>query len=90
MNQIKMMQHIGMCINAPRLFTVGTKRGIWNRMLEQFSSYSGVDEARIVDRVTNNDPKLRLIITTITLGMGIDMPGVENIYHWGCPDMVRY
>ena len=61
-------------------------------MLEQFSSsYSGFDEARIVDRLTNNDPKLRLIITTIALGMGINMPGVENVYHWGCPDnMLRY
>ena len=35
--------------------------------MEQFSSsYSAVDEARIVDRVTNNDPKLRLIITNKT------------------------
>ena len=68
------------------------QRGIRNRMLEQFSSsYSGVDEARIVDRVTNNDPKLRLIITTIALGMGIDMAGVERVYHWGCPDnILRY
>ena len=115
MNQIKMMQQTGTCINAPRLFAVGTRsmldnsyghmvmevkddvfykgqRDIRNRMLEQFSSsYSEVDEAWIVDRITNNDPKLCLIITTIALGMEIDMPGVENVYHWGCPDnMVRY
>ena len=65
------------------------QRGVRNHMVEQFSSsYSGADEARIVERVTSNDPKLRVIITSIALGMGIDMKSVEVIYHWGCPDNV--
>jgi ATP-dependent DNA helicase RecQ len=42
----------------------------------------------ILGRVTGNDPKLRIIITTIALGMGVDMQDVVNIYHWGVPDNV--
>jgi ATP-dependent DNA helicase RecQ len=58
-------------------------------MIEQYSSsYRGKDEARILSRVINNDPKLRIIITTIALGMGVDMRDIEAVYHWGVPSNV--
>ena len=60
-----------------------------NRMIEQYSSsYTDEDAEMILGRVTSNDPKLRLIITTIALGMGVDMKDVVNIFHWGVPDNV--
>ena len=56
------------------------------RIIEQYSSsYTGEDEERIIKRVTTNDPTLRCIITTVALGMGVNMQGIQQVLHWGAP-----
>jgi len=62
------------------------------RIVEQFSSsYDGVDEKRITQRVIENDKYLRCTVTTIALGMGVDMKDIDMVIHWGASDNVlRY
>ena len=52
--------------------------------VEQYSaSYAGDDKDRIVARTVTNDPLLRCIVTTIALGMGVDMAELHNVINWG-------
>ena len=39
----------------------------------------------IVKLYTQLDTKLRIIIATVTFGMGMDCPNVHKIIHWGPP-----
>lgn len=56
------------------------------RFIEQYSSSYTAEGGRIVTRVTSGDPSLRILVTTVAMGMGVDMKAVDRVIHWGAPN----
>ncbi len=59
------------------------------RIVDMF--HASIDDAsvkRIVDRMTATDGSLRILVSTVAFGMGINCPDVRRIFHWGLPDTV--
>ena len=42
------------------------------------------DQNRIVSTFIKEDSSIRILICTVAFGMGIDIPDVRRVYHWGC------
>ncbi len=56
------------------IFTHCTHQSVKNKILEQF---------------TQTDSPLKLVIATVSFGMGVDCPRVRQIIHWGIPEDVE-
>lgn len=53
-----------------------------NRIFGQFhKDYPESMKQIIIQELTKTNPKLRLILATVTLGMGLNAPSVERIIH---------
>jgi superfamily II DNA helicase RecQ len=50
--------------------------------------HASTDEAskeRILENITSPDGHLKLLISTIAFGMGVNIPDVDLVIHWGIP-----
>lgn len=57
---------------------------------ELFTSASHVDDKqRILLNFTDSSSVLRVVVSTIAFGMGIDAPNVRSVIHWGPPKTVE-
>ena len=61
------------------------KRVMIKKYKQFCSSFKGDNEQRIVERLTSKDPTLRCVISTIALGMGMNLKGIEQSHSLGCP-----
>lgn len=57
-----------------------------NRLVEQFSSSVDETSKKRILRLFSTDSKLRVVITTVAFGMGIDIPNIRNVIFWGIPE----
>lgn len=58
------------------------------RLIEQYSAdYLEMDRHRVEDRMFN-DPSLRLLISTIGFGIGMDCPDIDHVILWGAPNTI--
>ena len=60
------------------------------RMVDMFTSctHPTVKE-NIIQGFCNPQSKLRIVIATVAVGMGIDCPNVRHIIHWGSPSDIE-
>ena len=57
-----------------------------NTIVEMYCSATDPrDQKRILDRFKQVDGSLRIVVVTIAFGMGIDIPDVDMVIHWGLP-----
>jgi superfamily II DNA helicase RecQ len=64
-------------------------RDVHNRIIDQYhSTLLDIDQERILQSFGAVDGKLRCVISTIAFGMGIDIPDIEVVIHWGVPKSV--
>ena len=56
-----------------------------NRLIDTYHSGLYIsDQERIVNTFVKEDSSIRVLICTVAFGMGIDIPDVRRVYHWGC------
>ena len=57
---------------------------IHNRLVEAYhSSIRKRTQQRITEAFERTDAKLRVLISTVGFGMGVNVPEVEHVIHWG-------
>lgn len=62
----------------------GQEKTVDNRIIDVFhSSLETSDQERIISQFKRPDSSIRCIVSTIALGMGIDIPDVVYVFHWG-------
>ena len=57
-----------------------------NRLVEQFSASVDQSIKKRVLRLFPQNTNLRVIVTTVAFGMGIDIPDIRNVILWGVPE----
>lgn len=53
--------------------------------------YRNIDEEssqRTLQSFKNNDSELKCLFSTVAFGMGVQIPNVELVVHWGVPKSV--
>ncbi|VDI69574.1 ATP-dependent DNA helicase RecQ [Mytilus galloprovincialis] len=57
-----------------------------SRLIAMFHrSTTEENKEQVLSEFPKQDSKLRLVFATVAFGMGVDIPDVENIVHWGAP-----
>ncbi|XP_060558433.1 uncharacterized protein LOC132718729 [Ruditapes philippinarum] len=57
-----------------------------NRTAEMFhSACDDLTKDRILTEFKKDDSKIRIIVSTVAFGMGISIPDVDIVIHWGAP-----
>ncbi len=60
------------------------------RMVEIYTRVSKpARREEIIDRFCEVNSILRIVIATISFGMGIDCPDIDRIIHWGLPSCIE-
>lgn len=47
-------------------------------------SCTSEDQVRVTEEFTKEDSVIRCVIATIAFGMGVQVPDVRYVFHWGC------
>ncbi|CAC5401108.1 unnamed protein product [Mytilus coruscus] len=59
------------------------------RLVEMFHSAIPEDRKKyILEEFKKTDSKIRCVIATVAFGMGIDIPDIRNVVHWGAPKSI--
>ena len=65
---------------------------VYNRVVEMY--HAGTDKAsqvRIANGMVDPDSCLHCVVATIAFGLGINLPDVEYVFHWGASaDIMSY
>ena len=65
------------------------KRTSSSRYMDEFHSSIDADtQTRIVTEFPKAQSVIRLLVTTIAFGMGMDIPDIDVVVHWGCSETV--
>lgn len=57
-----------------------------NRMVAMFHrSTAPVNKSHVLSEFPKTDSSIRIIFATVAFGMGVDVPDVERVIHWGAP-----
>ncbi|XP_076116508.1 ATP-dependent DNA helicase RecQ-like [Mytilus galloprovincialis] len=57
-----------------------------NRLIGMFHrSTADINKSHVLDEFQKLDSSLRVVFATIAFGMGIDIPDIERVIHWGGP-----
>ena len=60
-----------------------------NRMIDMYHSHSDENSRVRVQQVfTRPDSHIRVVAATVALGLGVNIPDVRIVIHWGVPDSV--
>ena len=55
-------------------------------LVDMFHADLDVDEKRVnLLKIMNIDSQMHCMIATKALGVGVDIPDIKHIIHWGCP-----
>ncbi len=68
----------------------GSPNYVRNRVMDIFThcTHQSVKK-KILEQFTQTDSPLKLVIATVSFGMGVDCPRVRQIIHWGIPEDVE-
>ena len=44
-----------------------------------------VEQGPCIKGISKNDSIFRIVFATVAFGMGVDIPDVEQVVHWGAP-----
>jgi superfamily II DNA helicase RecQ len=56
------------------------------RLIAMFHrSTTQLNNAHVLKEFPKNDSVLRIVFATVAFGMGVDIPDVEQVIHWGAP-----
>ena len=59
-------------------------RHFGNRMLDMYHSHSDEDSrVRVQEAFTKSDSHIRVVVATVALGLGVDIPDLRIVVHWG-------
>lgn len=56
------------------------------RLMDMFTSVTDTDIKEIIIKRFTEDSSLRIVVSTIAFGMGLDCPDVRQIIHYGIPE----
>lgn len=60
-----------------------------NRLISTFhAGLSSDDQHLMVEKFTKSESIIRLVICTVAFGLGVNIPNVRNVIHWGASDSV--
>ena len=48
-------------------------------------STAQLNKAHVLKEFLKNDSVLRIVFATFAFGIGVDIPDVEQVVHWGAP-----
>ena len=67
-------------------------RTVENRMIEQYHSCSSSSVMdRVMDNFKSRNSRTRCLIATVAFGMGVDVPDIDIVVHWGVSNgIVQY
>ena len=60
-----------------------------NRMLAQYHAHvTDAEKDHVISSFSQDSGTVRIVVATIAFGMGIDIPNITNVIHWGVPTSV--
>lgn len=77
--------YLWMCISLG-IEAFDKEKGVANRLIEMF--HANTDEeskSRILDTLISEQSTLRILISTVAFGMGVNVPDIGIVVHWGLP-----
>ena len=59
-------------------------------IVEMFHAHLPNDlKDKIVNQFNRGNSNIRILISTVAFGMGIDVKDIQRVVHWGCPETVE-
>ncbi|XP_052058943.1 uncharacterized protein LOC127699228 [Mytilus californianus] len=81
-------RNIATCANLYEHFSMNINQcdNITERLVAMYHrSTAKLNKDHVLEEFPKNNSKLRLVFATVAFGMGVDIPDIDYVVHWGAP-----